>query len=133
MGKREGVFCDFTTTTGSLCPNLALGPCALCEKDVCHEAHSLLRDKFIPGATGEGCGIGITIQVFGTQVAGGTPSQVSITSLNKASERVLVCILCGMAVNHKIAGAGSVARDALVSALRATLTAATLRERDAND
>lgn len=130
MGKREGVFCDFSAI-GNLCPYLALGPCALCEKDVCHEAHSFLRDKFIPGATGRGCAIEIIVRVSSTQASGGVPSTTTtITQLNKVEERVLVCIACGTAVYQRISRGGEAARDAFVSAIRATLTAVALKEKE---
>ncbi len=121
MGKREGVFCDFTNSPlNGTCPNLAIGACVLCERDVCRENHSFLRDKFVRPSEAEGRALSITIGL----------SHVSQTSQSVENFHqpqkiyALVCCECGSRVpGSRVIDA---VMTALIKSLRSELTKAAL-------
>lgn len=124
MGKREGVFCDFTdrqALANHPCPNLAIGACVLCERDVCQEAHSFLRDKFLrPNEAGNALSITVALSHV-------SQNSQSIELFHPPQKRhMLVCAECGSHV--PISDGINAAMDALITSLRSALSVRALKD-----
>lgn len=132
MGIREGRFCDLRGWLDKPCEHLALGTCVLCERDVCHETHSYLRDKFVPSDSQPSVverGHALTLSFLIIRTEGNTPIQ-PLGQPTRTS--AIVCTECGPFLTQLGFREGlEAAMKIVIADLRAKLTVKALSKKDA--